>query len=74
METQYELHPVAGVGVTEDSRTGSDLSLHYWVDNQDLGTIQITITDLAAEDLQDHLSLTAMEGSAFFDDIIVSSL
>jgi len=56
------------------SQTSGDLSLHYWVDNQDLGTIQVVIPDLNAENSLDHLDLTAQEGSAFFDDILVLPL
>jgi len=58
----------------DSSLSGSDLSLHYWVDDQDLGSVQVTVADVATENSLDHLDLTAQEGSAFFDDILVLPL
>jgi CARDB protein/SdrD B-like protein/FG-GAP repeat protein len=55
-------------------RTGSDLNLYYWINDQHLATVQMTVSDLGAETLLDHLDLTAQEGSAYFDDIQVTDV
>ncbi|KKL57293.1 hypothetical protein LCGC14_2236880, partial [marine sediment metagenome] len=53
------------------SRSQTDLTLHYWVDGIDLGSISLLV-DPAIDDLQDHIELTAQAGSAYFDDIVVT--
>ena len=54
-------------------RVNNDLTLHYWVNGEDLGEINMTITDLSKELSFDHFELAVNEGTAYFDDVIVSS-
>lgn len=52
-------------------RSGTSLSLHYWLNGADVGSRSLTIIDLEAELSLDHLELKVFEGSATFGDIIV---
>ena len=53
------------------TRIGNNLSLHYWIDNVDLGQIQLVIDDLGSEISLDHIGIIAQEGTAYFDDVHV---
>jgi len=53
-------------------RNNTDLSLEYWINNVNKGKINIIISDLEKEDSFDHIDLTVMEGTAYFDDIKIS--
>jgi hypothetical protein len=52
-------------------RVGTDLTLQYWIDGVNRGLSQIIIPDLAVELSLDHIGLTAVQGSAYFDDLSV---
>jgi len=53
-------------------RVGTDLTLQYWIDGVNRGVSQIIIPDLTMELFPDHIGLTAFQGSAYFDDIVVT--
>jgi hypothetical protein len=52
-------------------RVGTDLTIQYWIDGANRGVSNITISDLAVELSLDHVGLTAVQGSAYFDDLSV---
>lgn len=52
-------------------RVGTDLTLQYWIDGVNRGVSHIIITDLAVELSLDHVGLTAIQGSAYFDNLSV---
>ena len=53
-------------------RVGSDLTLHYWIDGNDVGTEHLAIADLSVEASLDHIGFNVQEGSACFDNLSVS--
>lgn len=48
-----------------------NLTLRYWIDGVYRGQVEITINDILDEISLDHVSLSAYEGSAYFDDVKV---
>ena len=52
-------------------RVGTDLTLQYWIDGVNRGTSQIIIPDFTMELFPDHIGLTAVQGSAYFDNLSV---
>jgi hypothetical protein len=53
-------------------RVDDDITVHYWIDGTDIGSIQVNNVDMAKELSFDHYELTAQEGSVFFDDVIIT--
>jgi len=58
----------------EYDRVGTTRSLTYWIDGVDRGTISQTISNLPTEKSFDHLDVACGEGSAYFDNVQVSSV
>ena len=54
-------------------RNNTDLALEYWINNVYKGKINIIVSDLEREKSFDHIDLTAMEGSAYFDNMKIST-
>ncbi|MDP6988665.1 MAG: hypothetical protein QF903_04225 [Planctomycetota bacterium] len=57
----------------EYSRVGTALTLDYALDGVHVGSLALTIADLAAELSLDHIDLTVQEGAAHFDDVVLLS-
>ena len=52
-------------------RVGTDLTIQYWIDGVNKGVSNITVSDLTVELSLDHVGLTAIQGSAYFDDLSI---
>lgn len=54
------------------ARIDDDVSLHYWIDKNDLGIININDVNMVLELAYNQLQLTAPKGTVFFDDVLVT--
>ena len=50
-------------------RVGTVLTLSYWINEQNAGTVNLDIADLAQEESLNHIDLHANAGSAYFDNV-----